>query len=54
MDRMLELLKNIGLLLGILAIALGVIEVHTHLAYGGVTTHLELLAIPSLHILRCF
>jgi hypothetical protein len=53
-ERLKELLRNIGIALGAIAIAVGVIEVHTHSAYGGVTRHLELLAIPSLHRLRCF
>ena len=48
MEELLQLLRNIGLLLGILAVALGVIEVHKHFAYDGVTRHLELLAIPNL------
>jgi hypothetical protein len=53
-DKLQQLLKNIGILLGAIAIAIGIVEVHTHSAYGGVTRHLELLAIPSLHRLRCF
>ena len=53
-DKLQELLKSIGILLGAIAIAIGIVEVHTHSAYGGVTRHLELLAIPSLHRLRCF
>jgi hypothetical protein len=48
-ERLIELLRDIGLILGIIAIAIGVIEVRTHSAYGGITRHLELLAIPCLH-----
>ena len=54
MERLRELLQNYGILLGALAIAIGVVEVRTHSAYGGVTRRPELLAIPSLHRLRCF
>jgi hypothetical protein len=53
-EKLKELLRNIGIVLGAIAIAVGVVEVHTHFAYGGVTRHLELLAISSLHGLRCF
>jgi hypothetical protein len=53
-EKLIDLLENIGILLGALAIAVGVVEVRTHSAYGGVTRHLELLAINSLHRLRCF
>ena len=35
METLIELLRNIGLLLGILAIAVGVVQVHTHSAYVG-------------------
>lgn len=49
MEKLKQLLSNIGLLLGVLAIAVGVVEVHTHSAFGAVASHLELLAIPSLH-----
>jgi len=35
-DRLIKLLKDIGLVLGILAITVGVIQVHTHSAYVGV------------------
>lgn len=48
MEKLIELLRNFGLILGIIAIAVGVIEVHTHSVYGGITRHLELLAIPGL------
>ena len=36
MDALKQLLRNTGLLLGILAIAVGVVQVHTHSAYVGV------------------
>lgn len=54
MAKLEELLRDIGILLGAIAIAVVVVEVHTNSAYGGVTRHLEFLAIPSLHRLRCF
>lgn len=54
MERLKDVLKTYGIVLGILAIAIGVVEVRTHSAFGGVTRHLDLLSIHSLHRLRCF
>jgi hypothetical protein len=48
-EKLVELLNDIGLLLGALAIAVGVVEVHTYTAYAGVTRHIELVASPCLH-----
>jgi hypothetical protein len=52
-DKLISLLKDIGLLLGALAVAVGVVEVHTHTAYTGVTRFIELDS-PCLHGLHAF